>query len=345
MVRLRKTRHELLKLGVSVEYSDSLTADLRKFDLVHVWQSMHPDSFRQGANARQQEVPYVVSPIVHDFDRMGLYNSAGLPWRLLKSAVGGQAGLRMYKAWIEFRKHANEHWQEAQKLMAGSALLVPTSHYEAGFIESRYGVARGSVKVVPNALDADVFQNAKSKRFSKEHGLENFVLIVARVELCKNHLNLVRALAGTGRELVAIGSVKERAYFRRCRETAGRLGVPFHHVKHVKQDVVADAMAAAAVHVLPSWTETTGQTSLQAAAAGCPVVVTVESPWQEYFGKRITVCKPESPASIREAIGRAENQPLSYRHSLARRMHDRFTWERAGRETLAAYRKALGTSR
>ena len=99
--------------------------------------------------------------------------------------------------------------------------------------------------------------------------------------------------------------------------------------------MLRSAYAAARVHALPSWIETCGLVSLEAALAGCNVVVSTAGHELEYFRDLAYYCDPANPASIRRAVVQAiENHDrdaprrehlkelISRIHLGARRKHD-----------------------
>jgi glycosyltransferase involved in cell wall biosynthesis len=95
----------------------------------------------------------------------------------------------------------------------------------------------------------------------------------------------------------------------------------------------------AKVHVLPSWFETTGLSSLEAAAAGCTIVISDRGDAGEYFGDQAFYCNPASPASIYETISKAAAAPLSV--ALRQRVAEQYTWAQATAATLRAYTELI----
>ncbi len=61
---------------------------------------------------------------------------------------------------------------------------------------------------------------------------------------------------------------------------------------------------------MPSWFETTGLSSLEAAAMGCNIVITRKGDAYEYFGDYAYYCDPESPDSIFKAIEKAASNSI-----------------------------------
>ena len=91
--------------------------------------------------------------------------------------------------------------------------------------------------------------------------------------------------------------------------------------------------------MLPSWRETPGLVSLEAAAAGCRIVSTAIGSAREYFGDLAWYCDPCNPGSIRQAVLQALAAPATA--ALRQRVLERFTWEVAAQNTLEAYSKVM----
>ena len=124
---------------------------------------------------------------------------------------------------------------------------------------------------------------------------------------------------------------------------------PLNHIE------LASAYCAASIHVQPSWFETVGLSSLEAAATGTPIVTTVQGAAQEYFGDKAIYVEPDSLESIRTGVLTAMKQsteieqnnknatPKSERNMLEIKTYikDRFTWDKTAKNTLEAYEQVL----
>ncbi len=342
-IRMERIAAELRLLGHRVTITDRLTPSLRGVDVAHIWQDQHPDAWKQGRNARKHGTPYVVSPFGFEWDTYGFWNLAHPVWRISASLLGPTISRRLFSTRTHRRVTGLSSWQQTHELLDEAAALLPTSQRERKFLARHYRISDTNIHVAHNAVDTKRFSRGSVARFRRTYGIEpGFILCAARIHDTKNQLGLAKALRGSGHRLVLAGGLSPagREYLRQCQAEAERSGVSLAYLGSLSQAELADAFAAAKVHVLPSWAETTGQVSLQAAIAGCAVVHTAESPWREYFGDRAEICRPESPRSIRRAIDRAEQMTARRKRALAKRVK-RFTWERAARETLAAYNKAL----
>jgi glycosyltransferase involved in cell wall biosynthesis len=177
--------------------------------------------------------------------------------------------------------------------------------------------------------------------FLDKYGLKGYVLQVARIQSAKNQLGLMQALFDIPIPIVFAGqpSPYETDYVNRCYELAQKRG-QVYFLGPMSSEELAGIYVLAAVHALPSWRETPGLVSLEAAAAGCRVVSTSIGSAREYFGDHAWYCDPRDPQSIRRAVLHALEAPHS--ESLRNLVLERYTWEAAAAATLNAYRLALG---
>ena len=125
----------------------------------------------------------------------------------------------------------------------------------------------------------------------------------------------------------------------RCRQAVASRGARRLYLPHLAAHELAAAYAAARVHVLPSWHETVGLVSLEAALGGCNVVSTANSGAAEYLGDAAWYCDPRSVDSIREAVASAYAAPL--RPQLGEAIAGHYTWRRAAEETLRGYEEVM----
>jgi glycosyltransferase involved in cell wall biosynthesis len=164
------------------------------------------------------------------------------------------------------------------------------------------------------------------------------VLFVGRIEPHKNQLGLLDALRPSGCRLVLAGYPHPHHpdYLRRCR-TAAKGWAEVVEAPSIGE--LADLYRSARVHVLPSWFETTGLVSLEAALCGCNIVSTDRGHAREYLTDLAWYCDPARPESIRVAVDDAWRSPP--RPALRERVLTSYTWQHAARATLAAYEEVL----
>lgn len=339
-VQITKTAEGLRKLGVAVEIALTNTdIDYGKYDLLHFFNIIRPADILK--HIEESNKPYVVSPIFVDYFSYEK-NARGGVMGLMANLMGNNAA-EYLKAMARFVLN-NEKIVSPQYFLKGhkgsilhvlqkAAMLLPNSESEYKRLEQAYGIKK-AYRIIPNGIDEALF--ISGDEIKKE---PNLILCVARIEGRKNQLNLIRAVNNSHYKLLVIGGVapNHRAYFEACKKEAGP---KVEFIEHIEQQDLLQYYQRAKVHVLPSWNETTGLSSLEAAAMGCSIVVSPNGDTRDYFGNDAFYCKPDSVESIRKAIDKAAAQTDN--SALRHKILANFTWTQAAIKTLEAYKKLLG---
>ncbi len=131
------------------------------------------------------------------------------------------------------------------------------------------------------------------------------MLSVGRIEPRKNTLALVRAARRLALPLVIAGEAPPgcEQYEAECRSAADPQTIWLGRLDH-HDPLLASAYAAARVFALPSWFETPGLAALEAALAGCSVVITPFGSTKEYFGGLVEYARPHRPEEISRGLAR-----------------------------------------
>jgi polysaccharide pyruvyl transferase CsaB len=322
-VQLGGTKAGLEQLGVSLTVSTEAHPDLSEYDIVHAFNLTRPqEPLQHCENARRQGKPIVLSTVYWDARefvreaaaRIGLDPGVGVADELAMLAV-----------------------REAQAaiVIEMADVLVPNAPAERDLLARNFGVAPEKCMIAPNAPSAH-FYDATADDFVRAYGLRDFVLCVGRIELRKNQYALLAALKGTDLPIVIIGRARDERYLDLCRSQATDRVTFIGELPHER---LPSAYAAARVHVLPSWYDTPGLVSLEAAAAGCNIVSTDRGSARDYFEDMAWYCSPDDLDSIRQATLAAWQAPKTER--LREHVRHNFTWSAAAMNTLAAYRAAL----
>ena len=219
-----------------------------------------------------------------------------------------------------------------REVLRKAAAILPNSESEYKKLTKLYGETK-NYTVVPNGVDHALFHDRTET--VKD---DKLVLCAARIEGIKNQVNLIRALNDSPYTLMLVGSAapNQQAYFRACRKIASK-NIVFR--EHVPQEALLAYYQKAKVHALPSWFETCGLSSLEAAAAGCNVTITEKGYTREYFGSDAFYCDPSQPESIYAAVETAAQQPA--RKKLQQKILNDYTWQKAAILTMEAYKKAI----
>ncbi len=335
------TAGALRQLGVEVDiFPTSQQPDYSRYDLLHFFNIIRPADMLY--HIQKAGLPYVVSTIFVDYGVFEKKNQGG--FRKLITRLFSDDGVEYLKALARRFKNGERlksrsyllrgHARSIRKVAEGALALLPNSESEYRRFVARYGVER-PYRVIPNGINATAANGVQTKIPQ----YENAVLCMARIEPIKNQLSLIRALSGTPLQLFIHGkpSPNHAAYYEACRREAG----PNIHILPWVEDEkeIYRIYASAKVHVLPSHFETTGLSSLEAAVMGCNVVVTDCGDVRDYFADHAWYANPDDIVSIREAVLEAHAAP--YEPQFRQHILDHYTWQRAGEETLKAYRDAL----
>ena len=292
--------------GVDVGISAELTPDLKGFDAVHLFGLVRPqETWIQARNARRQGKPIVLSTVycdVWEFERVARSGPVGLIARhsnrdvieALKAAGRGFNSRESGRGLTALFIHGFSRMQ--RELIEMSSSLLPNSYSEWMRIAHDLSLDPDDsrVAIVPNGFDADASQGVVEGESPPDHlacHLKDCVLCVARIEGRKNQLNLIDAVRGTDLTLVLAGpaTANQSRHVHRVREVAMVLDWVCILGK-VTSEEKAWLYVLAGVHVLPSWMETTGLSSLEAAVAGCAIVVTPNGDTREYFANEAEYC-------------------------------------------------------
>lgn len=345
-VQMERTRAALQALGVEVEVETRPgRINYAGFDLIHVFNWQELNTVLQAAG--QTSIPIVLSPIFwfhtgHWFQEAAVKRPL---WRAMLQILGRQNAQQVYETWQQVKFRRGPQGQALRHNLAIPRQILPNSRAEARYLESISGSRGGLLSrctVVPNAVDRQLYDPAPQpdSDFARRFNPRDFVLEVARIQSAKNQLGLIEALFDVPAPIVFAGqpSPYEGEYVAACHALAEKRG-RVYFTGPVPPEKLPGIYALAAVHVLPSWRETPGLASLEAAASGCRVVTTSIGSTREYFGEQAWYCDPHDTRSIRRAVLQALDTPPS--GSLRQRVLEQYTWEAAARATLQAYEKAL----
>ena len=252
-----------------------------------------------------------------------------LPHGPVNAEGNGESG------WPLNREHLRKLLKEADGLLPNSWLELQALRNDLQWDGDLFEIAHYGV-------DPSVFLNADPQLFRQHTGInEPFVMQAGRIEPGKNQAMLCWALRHTNMPIVLIGGSKHwPSYAELCRKISGsQLTI----IDHVPQNLLASAYAGAAVHCLPSWMETCGLVSLEAALSGTPLVGSTFGHELEYLEGDAWYADPGNADSLKKAVIAAKNAGRQHRRPIAmkRKVLERFNWERTVDATERLYRRVL----
>jgi glycosyltransferase involved in cell wall biosynthesis len=172
-------------------------------------------------------------------------------------------------------------------------LLTTVSEFSKNSIEKYFRVEPGKIHVVPNGINAAVFniegKDQACERLRRNYGLNKFILYVSRIEPRKNHLVLLDAwldleLYKKKIHLVFLGSRthKTRSFYRKINHLPEEIR-QFLFISDSMNDIeLLDFYKAASLFVYPSGGEGFGIPPLEAAALEVPVICSNHAALKDY---------------------------------------------------------------
>lgn len=319
-------------------------AAISRADVVHVFNIQTEEiSSAYGRAALAAGLPYVLSTIYWDLRHARFVDMMGCrvpspKWKTFKGVF--DAASRLAGATLGRPRYAQPARRRLVRgLLEGAAVLLPNSQEEAQMVARDFGYEHPHVQPVVNAIDTSLFGQPAAG--SEREG----ACIIGRVQPIKNQLGVVAGLSNSPIPLTIVGAEHDAAYAAKVREIAlHRDEVKF--IARLSPTEVAELLRRSSVHVLPSFRESPGLSTLEALACGCKVVVSSSEfcPVQTYFGdlldQSVFLCDPYDPASIRRATDAALESTAEPDLTA---WCARFTWEQAASQTMAGYRRALGS--
>ncbi len=324
----------------------------QQFDLLHMFAVMPVDhTSRMAAWAKAGGAAIVVSPLYYDDFRSWFERAvvAAPRWRSLARRLGKPRAWTIYRSWQTARLPLSSTWRGGRETLLAATVIATTSRWENAWIAGHFRLppaVRQKMRLSPLGIDADLygqrFSEAQLAGFRERYGLEpGYVSQVARIEEKKNQLAVIQALYDDPVPLVFVG--KDSPYYAvdypgRCRELGGRRGrVKF--LGWLPEAELPLLYAAGAAHIMASWVELPGLSSLEAGASGSRVISTEIAPLRELLGDAVWCCDPYDRTSIRAATLGALAAPVPA--GLRERLLAEFSWPVVAAANVALYDETL----
>lgn len=351
-IQLEKTKAELEKLGVEVDFSLDFNPDLSNYDLVHLSNVTRiQETYLQVKNAKKQGKKIVLSTIFWPMDEFEKQGQVGI--RKIVNSFFGIDNQERIKAFARFIKDKDSRniatknlWRVGYTKMQNYVVnnvdyFLPNSEMEMDEFCKVFNIKKKRYKVIPNAIDANIATlQMESKIPAEFEKYTNAIICVGRIEPRKNQLALVKALDQSGYKLVLVGAVSDnqKGYFEQIKEIMDR-NRDFYYIPRIDNSKLYQLYKVCKVSTLPSWLDTPGLVSLEAAAMGCNLAISSKGSTTEYFGEYAEYCFPDDIEGIRKAVDLAYSKPKN--NQLKQKIFENYTWEIAGRKTLEAYEELL----
>ena len=336
LVQIRQTVAALISAGVDAQASTIQDFEGPAPHVVHLYNFQLPLALRRDlleARARWPDCRVAVSPI---FWRLTPREAMAAPdpsiwWRTVKSAVKNRLS-----------------WTTCRRVLASCDAVLPNGVSELRRTAQYFRVRPDERwTVVPNGVDLRAWpmRNGPPDRGlvlsagGLDSGCAPVIACVGRVEPRKNQLAVVRAVAALpGSALILVGPAGDEPYAARVRRA---LAPHPHRMAWLGSRTPAEILrlfGGVDVHVLASLFETPGLVSLEAAAAGCEVVITTGGSPAEYFAGTAHVARSPRASSVRAAIIESSAHP---QQPATRRQVERFDWSESAGVLASVYAQLM----
>lgn len=312
------------EIGVGINFVDFSDGE-DNFEILHIL-GMQAGNCLNGMNAKRIGKKIVLSSIFYTEANVLLY---GLVNRIMSTS---------------FFSFFQNRFFLMQKLIDSADYILPNSTAEAMQLKKIFKIDKSKIKVVYNGVEPELFHGVDRNLFTEKFRVDSgFVLSVANINRRKNTLNLIKAFieSNLNTKLVLIGNFNYEADASYCAEVKRMIEKNSDKILlinnlHYGDKMLLSAYLNARVHVLASTLETPGLANLEAALAGCNLVVGDCAPVREYFGDRVLYCGHENIADIKEKIILAYHNGLN--NDLSEFIVKKYSWQNIAREVVNTYR-------
>jgi glycosyltransferase involved in cell wall biosynthesis len=319
-----------------------------KFDVVHIFNIQNPaEALKFAKKAKEYRCAIALSTIYWDLhDSLSVQILTNLVYYLGLDHLPRffRLGKYFFNTIFYFSHILNQkpyylsknYVRDVKETLMLVDVLLPNSHEEYKIIENQFGFSKPYFSVV-NAVDV----NSELVVDSEKSG----VIIVGRVEPTKNQLNLLKATKNLKLSPTIIGRLNDEKYANIIRRYYGFM-IKDDFGLQKTQSQVMHLLCTHRVHVLPSFRESPGLSSLEALLSGCNIVISnhkfcpVNTYFYDLIDQHVFLCDPYDYFSIMAALKKALIAKLP-NVELLERLRKKFSWDEAATQTIRAYQELI----
>ncbi|WCF07871.1 glycosyltransferase [Paenibacillus thiaminolyticus] len=328
----------LKRLGCYTQVTSNPLYNLEPFDYIIIFNLTRPyEAYMYAKAALRYNKPYIVFPVYWDLDSLKMEEV--ISGRFLLKKLLPTKFIWVLRAFSFYRGNKciikkllikRAELFRVKKLISyvlnNSLFICPNSNAELMHLKNSFTDVdfNEKAKVVYNGINLKDIKKLKENRYNFLLP-EKFICCVGGIGPRKNQLNLIRAANITKIPLVIIGSASKgnERYEAKVKQLADEHVI---FINHISQSDVFNILSKASGHIQPSYIETPGLASLEAAALGCNIGVSDVGPVREYFGEEAYYCNPYSVESIVSCLTKLYNADTELQHKIKGYIQ-RFDWD------------------
>ncbi len=304
------TAKYLRQLGVEADINDGYITDYSNYDIIHLFNiTRMGETYKYYRQAHRQKKNIVTTPIYANLKKY--YN---------------------YKNELDNIKLLDRSSLYREEILKGSKMIFPNSESEGQMLIEDFNI-KTSYCVIPHGVEIE-HDETPLYNLKARYNLNKYALCVARITPQKNQLELAKACNKIGVNLVLIGNINDRAYYDECMKYKNVVYLGFIDSYHIY-----NAYRFSKLHVLPSFMEIPGLSSLEAAASGCTIACTSEGSAGEYFKDYALYLNPYDEESILKAVEKGLRQRKS--SQLKNYVLENYSWDKCIKKLYSCYERLL----
>lgn len=290
---------------------------------------------------------------IDDFDLIHFFKLSGEHFSLMKlakskgkkvvlSSIVALEGERRIKAGLFLGKlRIPNPISYAKKQLELCDAIITETEKEKKFIIENYNVASDKIIVIPNGISPSILGGDPNIFREKYKLFKPFVLQLGRFDRNKNQINVIRALKGTDIPLVFIGGADscDKSYYDKCMSEASSDMIFTDWIEH-SSPLLASALAAAEVLVLPSYKEIFGNAVFEGIANRTKIVATDVLPINQWdLGSMVLPIKASDINDIKNQI--LKSMSLECSEETILKVLSEYSFDNVANKHIALYNELL----
>lgn len=332
----------LVKKKYKVKIIRNLSYDLKGIDVALLFNLTKPiEAYLHSKILNKAQVPYILFPVYWDLESVVPSKQTRFGRGRILNLLISQRVKSYLRPIYFYKKHRNELISNGIKIrqirtvkniireiINDAKYVCPNSFAEKKHLVEIFGIKEigNKFKVIRNGVNIEAPLPEKiSDKIKDLQGVE-YICCVGGIGPRKNQLNLIKAVKDKDVKLVIAGEPSEstRGYYNYLRKIAPENVIFTGNLDKLNVNWL---MINSLGHIQPSFIETPGLASLEAAVNGSRICVSRVDPVKEYLNNLVLYCNPYSVNSISENIDKLIHIEEST-EKLKRFVIENYSWDK-----------------